>query len=211
VTRLLRLFAVVVLVLTSSQLLTAPTRAAQRTDPVVLRASAPAVPYAKQLTLTATVSAPQPDSQVDFYAKAAGAAAKLLGSATAGGDGKARVTLPVTRTATYYAVLVVAGVQTAQSASRDVLMAPLLTFKADPLIGREFTFSATVRPDVDGIPVLLQRKVGGRWTKVEGAASRFGVVSFTLGVPEGTTTWRLYVPRTKKYGASASKVRTVRA
>jgi hypothetical protein len=211
VTRLLRFLALVALVLGGFQLLTAPTASAQRDDAVALETSAASVKYAKSLVLTATLAATQPGAQVDFYAKAAGGGATKLGTKTTDDGTKAKLTVPVTRTATYYAVVVVAGVQTAQSASEDVLMAPLLTFKADPLIGREFTFSGTVRPDVDGIPVLLQRKVGGRWTKVEKSASRFGDVSFTLGVPEGTTTWRLYVPRTKKYGASASKTKTVKA
>jgi hypothetical protein len=82
-TRLLRLLAVVALVLTGSQLLTAPSGAAQHAEPVVLAPSATSVTYAKQLALTATVAAPQPDAQVDFYAKPVGVAAKLLGSAAA--------------------------------------------------------------------------------------------------------------------------------
>ena len=65
-TRLLRLLVVVVLVLVGSQLLTAPTASARRADPVVLDTSATSVTYAKQLVLTATVAAPQPDAQVDF-------------------------------------------------------------------------------------------------------------------------------------------------
>ena len=45
--RILRPLVVVVLVLAGSQLLTTPTGAAQRTDPVVLDASALSVPFAK--------------------------------------------------------------------------------------------------------------------------------------------------------------------
>ena len=164
--RLLRLLAVVVLVLASSQLLTAPTGAAQRTDPVVLEASAAAVTYAKQLVLTATV-APQPDAQVSFYAKALGGPDKLLGTATTGGDGKAKVTLAVNRTATYYAVLVVAGVPTAQSASVAVVVAPALKVTAVRVIGPVYHFTATVRPAVDGMPVVLQHLVGKRWKRIE--------------------------------------------
>ncbi len=152
--------------LASSQLLTAPTGAAQRTDPVVLDASATSVPYAKQLVLTATV-APQPDAQVSFYAKALGGPDKLLGTATTGGDGKAKVTLPVTRTATYYAVLLVGGVSTAESAPVNVVVAPALKLTAVRVIGPVYHFNAKVVPAADGIPIVLQRLVGKRWKKVE--------------------------------------------
>ena len=165
-TRLLRLLAVVALVLTSSQLLTAPTGAAQRTDPVVLATSATSVTYAKQLVLTATVAAPQPDAQVDFYAKSVGVAAKLLGSASAGGDGMAKVTVPVTRTATYYAVLVVGGVPTAESASVDVVVAPMLKLTAARVDRPGLPLHAKVTPAAS-IPIVLQRLVGKKWTKVE--------------------------------------------
>ena len=135
---------------------------------MVLDASATSVPYAKQLVLTATVAAPQPDAQVDFYAKAVGVAAKLLGSATTGGDGKAKVTLPVTRTATYYAVLVVGGVPTARVGVRGRgRRAGAEADGARRSIGPVYHFSAKVQPAVDGIPIVLQRLVGKKWKKIE--------------------------------------------
>ena len=207
--RLLRLLAVVVLVLASSQLLTAPTGAAQQTDPVVLEASAASVRYTKQLVLTATV-APQPDAQVSFYAKALGGPDKLLGTATTGGDGKAKVTLPVNRTATYYAVLVVAGVPTAQSASVAVVVAPALKVKAVRVIGPVNHFTVNVRPAVDGMPVVLQHLVGKKWKKVEKGLTDDGEITWQVGVPADVASkWRAFVRGSTKYGESTSKVLTV--
>ena len=205
-TRLLRLLAVVVLVLAGSQLLTAPTGAAQRTDPLALDASATSVSYAKQLVLTATVAVPQPDAQVEFYSKPAGTAAKLLGSATTGGDGKAKVTVPVTRTATYYAVLVVGGAPTAQSASLDVVVAPVLKLKAVRVIGPVYHFNATVLPAADGIPIVLQRLVGKRWKRIEKDMTEDGELIFNAEIPANTASkWRLFVRGSTKYGESTSK------
>ena len=75
------------------------------------------------------------------------------------------MTLPVTRTATYYAVLLVGGVPTAQSASVDVVVAPTLKLTAARVIGPVYHFNATVVPAADGIPIVLQRLVGKRWKK----------------------------------------------
>lgn len=196
----------VVLLLGVSQLLTVPTASAQRVDPVVLGTSAASVTYGKQLVLTATVAAPQPDAQVDFYAKAVGAAAKLLGSAATGGDGKAKVTLPVTRTATYYAVLVVAGVPTAQSASTDVVVAPVLKLTAARVVGPVYHFIAKVAPAAGGIPIVLQRLVGKRWTKVGKAVTEGRELIFNAVIPTDVASkWRLFVRGSKKYGASTSR------
>ncbi len=208
-TRLLRLLAVVALVLTSSQLLTAPTGAAQLAEPVVLDTSATSVTYAKKLVLTATVAAPQPDAQVDFYAKSVGVAARLLGSAAAGGDGKAKVSLPVTRTATYYAVLVVGGVPTAESASVDVVVAPTLKLTAAQVIGPVYHFSAKATPAADGIPIVLQRLVGKKWKKIEKSLTQGGEITFTATLPTDVASkWRLFVRGSKKYGESTSKTVT---
>jgi hypothetical protein len=206
VTRLLRLLAVVVLVLGGSQLLTTPTASARRADPVALDPSASSVRYAKQLVLTATVAAPQPDAQVDFYAKTFGAAPKLLGSATAGGDGTAKVTLPVTHTATYYAVLVLGGVSTAQSESVAVVVAPALKLTAERLLGPMYHFIATVKPAADGIPIVLQRLVGNRWKKIEKDVTEDGQLTFTVPIPGDVgSRWRLYVRGSARYGESTSK------
>jgi hypothetical protein len=56
------------------------------------------------------------------------------------------VSLPVTRTATYYAVLVVGGVPTAESASVDVVVAPLLKLTAARVVGPVYHFTAKVTP-----------------------------------------------------------------
>ncbi len=203
--RFLRLLAVVVLVLASSQLLTAPTGAAQRTDPVVLEASAAAVTYAKQLVLTATV-APQPDAQVSFYAKALDGPDKLLGTGATGGDGKAKVTLAVNRTATYYAVLLVGGVATAQSASVAVVVKPTLKLTAVRVIGPVYHFNATVLPAADGIPIVLQRLVGKRWKRIEKDLTEDGELIFNAEIPANAASkWRLFVRGSKKYGESTSK------
>ena len=69
----------------------------------------------------------------------------------------------MTRTATYYAVLVVGGVPTAESAPVDVVVAPALKLAAARVIGPVYHFNATVRPAADGIPVVLQQLVGKRW------------------------------------------------
>ena len=75
------------------------------------------------------------------------------------------MTVPVTRTATYYAVLVVGGVATAQSASVDVVVAPALELTAVRVIGPVYHFNATVQPAADGMPIVLQRLVGKRWKR----------------------------------------------
>jgi hypothetical protein len=207
VTRLLRLLAVVVLVLGGGQLLTTPTAAARRADAVVLAASAVSVPYAKQLVLTATLAAPQPDAQVDFYTKAPGAPAKLLGSAQPGADGEAKVTLAVNHTAAYYAVLVVGGVQTAESASVDVVLAPVLKLTAVRVIGPVYHFVAAVQPAADGIPVVLQKQVGKSWKKIDKDLTSDGEIIFNADIPSDVTSkWRLYVRGSKKYGEATSKV-----
>ena len=204
--RILRLLAVVALVLAGSQLLTAPTGAAQRTDPVALDASALSVPFARELVLTATVAPAQPDAQIDFYAKPVGAAAKLLGSATTGADARAKVTFPVTRTATYYAVLVVGGAPTAQSASVDVVVAPALKLKAVRVIGPVYHFNATVQPAADGIPIVLQRLVGKRWKTIEKDLTEDGELIFNAEIPANAASkWRLFVRGSSKYGESTSK------
>ena len=77
------------------------------------------------------------------------------------------MTLAVNRTATYYAVLVVGGVVTAQSASVDVVVEPALKLTAVRVIGPVYHFNATVMPAVDGMPVVLQRLVGKRWKTIE--------------------------------------------
>jgi hypothetical protein len=207
VTRLLRLLAVVVLVLASSQLLTAPTGAAQRAEPVVLETSAASVKFARSLVLTATLAAPQPGAQVDFYAKAAGGGVTKLGTETTGDGTKAKVTVPVTRTATYYATVVVGGVETAQSASVDVVVAPTLVLKAVRVIGPVNHFTVKVKPAVDGMPVVLQRLVGKRWKSVEKDLTVDGEFTWTVGVPGNVASkWRAFVRGSTKYGASTSKV-----
>ncbi len=207
---MLRPLAAVVLLGGSTLLTTpaAPAAAAHRIDPVVLEASAASVPYARQLVLTATVAAPQPDAKVDIYAKAVGGAAKLVGSGSSG-DARAKVTLPVTSTATYYAVLVVAGAPTAQSLSVDVVVAPSLVLKAEQMVGPVYHFIATAKPAVDGTPIVLQRLVGKKWKKIEKDVTADGQVVFTEGIPgDVTSKWRLFVRGSRKYGESTS--RTVR-
>jgi hypothetical protein len=206
VTRLLRLLAVGVLVLGGSALLTIPTASALRVDPVGLEASAAAVGYAKPLVLTATLTPAQPDAQVDFYARVAGSAPRLLGSVAAGGEGRAKLTLPVTRTATYYAVLVVAGVATTQSPSVDVVVAPALKLNVVRVIGPVTHFTVTVKPVADGVPVALQHLVGKRWKTVEKGLTSDGEFTWTVGVPPDTTSkWRVFVRGSAKYGESTSK------
>ena len=204
--RLLRLLAVVALVLGGFQLLAAPTASAQRTDPVALEASALSVTYAKQLVLTATLAAPQPDAQIDFYAKTAGDAAKLLGSATAGGDGEAKVTVPVTHTATYSAVLVIGGVPVAESASVDVVVAPVLKLKAAQVIGPIYHFTATIVPATGGVPIVLQRLVGKRWKKVGKTVTEGGTYIFNAEIPSDVASkWRVFVRGSTKFGEASSK------
>ena len=207
-TRLLRLLAVVVLVLAGSQLLTAPTGAAQRADPVVLEASAASVKYAKSA---------RPDRHP--RGAAAGCPGRLLregsrrrprklGTETTGDGSKAKVTLPVTRTATYYAVLVVGGVETAQSASVAVVVAPALVLTAVRVIGPVNHFTVKVQPAVDGMPVVLQRLVGKKWKTVEKDLTDDGEFTLTVEVPANAASkWRLFVRGSKKYGESTSKVR----
>ena len=206
-TRLLRLLAVLVLVLAGSQLLAAPTGAAQRTDTVVLTASAPAVTYTKQLDLTATVVSSSPDAQVQFYVQAPGTAAKPLGPATTASNGRAKVSLAVDRTATYYAVVLVGGVPTAQSAAVHVVMAPILKLKAGRLVGAVYQFVATVKPAADGIPVVLQRLVGKKWKKIDKNVTDDGLADFTVGIPADVASkWRLFVRGSRNYGESTSSV-----
>jgi hypothetical protein len=206
VNRPLRLLAVVALVLGGGQLLTPPAASALLAEPVVLDASSASVPYAKQLVLTATVAAPQPDSQVDFYAKVDGGPAKTIGTATLGGDATAKLSLAVNHSATYFAVLMVAGVATSQSASVGVVVAPLLKLTATRVIGPVYHFNATVVPGVDGIPVVLQRLVGKKWKKIEKDFTSDGEIIFNAEIPsDAASTWRLYVRGGKKWGGSTSK------
>ena len=209
--RLLRSLTVVVLALGVFQQLTAPTALARRTDPVVLSPSAAAVAYGKQLVLTATVAAPQPGAQVDFYAKPVDGAAKLLGSGATGADATAKLTVPsVTRTATYYAVLVVGGVTAAQSGSVDVVVRPALALSVRRIMGPVNRFTVKVEPAVDGIPVVLQQLVGKKWKKVEKDLTDQGVVNWMVGVPgDVASKWRVFVRASRKYGESTSKTVTV--
>lgn len=196
----------VALVLAGSSLLVAPTATAQRTDPLVLEPSAVSVKYARPLVLTATVAAPQPDSHVDFYARVPGEPARTIGAATAGGDATAKLSLTASRTATYYAVLVVGGVATAQSASVDVVVAPALKLTAARVIGPVYHFVAAVQPAVDGIPVVLQRLVGKKWRKAGKGLTVGGDYTFNADIPaDAASRWRLYVRAGKKWGGSTSK------
>ena len=153
------------------------------------------------------MAAPQADARIDFYAEPVGAAAKLLGSATTGAGAKAKVTLPVTRTASYYAVLVVGGAPTAQSASVDVVVAPALKLlKAARVIGPVYHFNATVQPAADGIPIVLQRLVGKRWKRIEKDVTEDGELIFNAEIPANAASkWRLFVRASSKYGESTSK------
>ena len=205
-TRLLRLLAVIALLLGGSQLLTSPTASAQRADAVVLEASAASVKYAKSLVLTATLAAAQPGAQVDFYAKGAVGAAKV-GTETTGDGNKVKVTVPVTRTATYYAVVVVGGVETAQSASVNVVVAPALVLTVLPRLGFVNTFTVHAKPALEGMPVVLQRLDGNKWKTVEKDLTSEGECSWTVAVPKyATSKWRAFVRGSKKYGESSSKV-----
>ena len=215
-TRLLRLLAVAVLVLTGTQLGAAPTgaaptgaaptRAAQRADAVALAASAPSVAFGKELVLTASVGAPQAGAQVDFYAKNPGGQDRLLGTAATGTDSRGKLSLPVVRTATYYAVLLVNGVLTAQSTTVDVVVAPELKLTAARVIGPVYHFTAKVKPAVDGIPLVLQRLVGGKWKKVEKSVSEGGERVFNADIPaDQASRWRVFVRGSTKYGEAASK------
>ena len=117
------------------------------------------------------------------------------------------MTSPVTRTATYYAVLLVGGVPTAQSAPVDVVVAPTLKLTAERLVGPVYHFTATVQPAVDGIPVVLQRLVGKRWKKIEKGFTDDGELIFNAAIPcDVASRWRLFVRGSKKYGASTSKI-----
>ena len=210
VPRLLRSLTVVVLVLGVFQQLTAPTALGRRTDPVVLSPSSASVAYGKHLVLTATVAAPQPAAQVDFYAKPVDGAAKLLGSEAIGADAIAKLAVPVTRTATYYAVLVEGGVPTSQSAPVDVVVAPTLVLGATRVMGPVNHFTVRVRPALDGIPVVLQQLVGKRWKKVEKDLTEAGRFTWTVGVPgDVASKWRVFVRASSKYGESTSKAITV--
>jgi hypothetical protein len=196
----------VALVLGGFPLLTAATASAQRADAVVLEASATSVKYTKSLVLTATLAAPQPGAQVDFYAKAAGGATKV-GTETTGDGTKAKVAVAVTRTASYYAVVVIGGVETAQSAAVDVVVAPALVLTAQRVLGPVNHFTVKVKPAVDGIPVVLQRLVGKRWRNVEKDLTSDGEFTWTVGVPGNVASkWRAFVRGSSKYGESTSKI-----
>jgi hypothetical protein len=171
----------------------------------VLHASSTSVGYAKGMVLTATVAAPQPGAEVDFYA--GGGSAALLGTASAG-DGTARLSVAaVTRTASYYAVLRAGGVTVGQSAPVVVLVAPYLSLKAERVVGPVHHFTVTVKPAVDGIPVVLQQRVGGRWRNVEKSLTEHGQVVWTEGVPGNTVSkWRVFVHGSKRFGQSTSNV-----
>ncbi len=205
--RLFRLAAVLVLVLGGSQLVTTSTASAQRADPVVIDASAPSVRYGKQLVLTATLAAAQPGAQVAFYAKASSGPDQQLGVATTGSETKEKLSLPVTRTATYYAVLLVGGVPSAQSAPVAVVVAPALSLEAVRVIGPVYHFNATVRPAADGIPVVLQKLVGKRWKNMGKDFTEDGEIIFNAEIPSDVASrWRLFVRGSSKYGEAASKV-----
>jgi hypothetical protein len=116
----------------------------------------------------------------------------------------------VTRTATYYAVLLVGGVPTAESASVDVVVAPTLKLTAAQVIGPVYHFIAKVAPAADGIPIVLQRLVGKKWKKVEKGLSRGSELVFNAVLPTDVASkWRLFVRGSKKYGESTSKTVTV--
>ncbi|WP_028651739.1 hypothetical protein [Nocardioides halotolerans] len=206
--RLPRVLAALALVLAGAQLLGAPSTAAtapaQRTDPVDLVPSATSVPFGRSVVLTATVASPQPDSRLDVFARSDGAT-RSVGTATPGGGGEARLSVTVNRTATYWAVLTVAGVVAAQSASVPVVVAPLLKLTATRVIGPVYHFTATVQP-ADGVPVVLQRLVGKRWKKIGKDVAEDGEHVFRAEIPADTTSkWRLLVRGGKKWGAATSK------
>jgi hypothetical protein len=210
VPRLLRLLVVAALVLGAAQLVTAPAATARRAGPVVLDVSARTVPYAGTLALAASAALAEPGARIDFYAQPAGGVATRLGGSAAGSDGSARLSVTVSRTASYVAVLVEGGVETARSEPVPVVVAPLLSLVARRVVGPVNHFTVTAKPAVDGIPVVLQQRVGGRWKKVEKGSTDAGQFTWTVGVPgDVASKWRVLVHASKRYGPAISRAITV--
>jgi hypothetical protein len=174
-----------------------------------LAGSAATVPYGKPLTLTATAAGPPPGAQVGFYAQTGGAPATLAGTATTAADGSAVLTTSVTQSATYYAALLNGGVQTVRTTPVSVLVEPTIALKASHEDGARWTFTGKVKPELDGIKVVLQRQVGKKWKKAAKGRTKKGKVELTVTVPEGRTKYRLVVVAAPAYAAAESKVRSV--
>jgi len=76
-----------------------------------------------------------------------------------------------------------------------------------PLLGVANYFTVNAKPAADGMPVVLQRLVGKKWKTIEKDRTSDGECTWTVGVPEYTTSkWRVFVRGSTKYGQSTSKV-----
>lgn len=175
---------------------------------VKLDTSANVVPYGKKLSLTATTVGAQPGAQVGFYSKVGSGPATLLGTAATGADKRATLTTKLKQTASYYAALVAGGVQTVKSSTRKVLVKPKLSLKVKHQTGPTYTFSASTKPAVGGITVVLQKRVGAKWKKAASGKTKGGKVTFSEPVPSGGT-FRLFVAGSASYAESTSKPATV--